>query len=115
MAKEIEIRMMRWRQIVSARNNAQNTSYLFHKIHLEINMVPYLEFIQSGRVNFQDVPGWLSGDVCQTPGVRQDRIDNHLPGVDPDDAKVDENEQHVDGSAKPAIVCLNQQQTLFQS
>jgi len=77
-------------------------------------MIPDFDFIQSGWGNFQDIPGRLTGNICQAPGARQDRINDNLFGIDPDDAKIHENEHHMDGSVKPAVARLNQHQAFIR-
>jgi hypothetical protein len=79
----------------------------------ELNPFADLEFIQSIRVNLQDVSGWLVGCIHRTPGACQDAIHDAVFGIDPDDRQVHKNKEHMDGSIEPAVARLNQEQTLL--
>ena len=89
--------------ITTAGNISKNRLWI-----LELDMIPYLEFIQSGRIDLQNVPGWLTGSVDRPPAARQDSIDHKFRRIDPNDAKVHENEHHMDGSIKTAVAPLDQ-------
>ena len=80
---------------------------------LELYTIPDFEFVQTVRVDFQDISGWLVWSVDWPPGARQDGIHDNLLGIYPDDRQVHENEKHVDGSFETALACLDEQQTFI--
>ena len=78
---------------------------------LELYMIPNFEFVQSSRMDLQDIFRRLAGDVSGNPGTRQNGIHNHISGVDPDDRQVREDKQHMDGSVNAAVTPFDKKQT----
>ncbi len=81
---------------------------------LELDVVANVEFTQPGRVDLQDIPGWLAWGVCRPPGTGQYGIHDILFGVDPYYCQIHENEQHMNGGIQPAITPFNEQEAFVR-
>jgi hypothetical protein len=83
-------------------------------LSFEFNLIPNSESAQAFGGNLQDVFGRGFGEVGRSPGAGEDSIHNHTIRVKPDDGKVGENEEHVNGGVDPRTASLYEEQAFVR-
>ena len=79
-----------------------------------MNVIPHLHPVHNLRLAFNNVAGRRGWQVGQPPRLGHDGA-HHFPGiVDPNNAQVKKDKQHVDGGIYPVVAGFHQHQAILR-